>query len=107
MSKREKINLMSSCQDLAILMCEGNPGALSVIMQLIQSENTIALLNLDDMNIRGTQIWIGYKDYCGEDINKFVGCLNSRDPKMVARINKEGALGNHSEIAVTSGFSFN
>lgn len=107
---REKIKLDSSIQDLIIQMSEGNPGGITVLMQLLENDSItgmIDILNLDDMNIRGTQIWIGYKDYCNEDIKKFQECLSDRDQEMVNVINEQGRLGNHTEIAVCHGHSFN
>jgi hypothetical protein len=58
--------------DTLILMAEGNPGALNVLIELEKSDNLVWAMHLDDMNIRGTQIWLGYKDYCKQDLNKFV-----------------------------------
>ena len=59
------------------------------------------ILNLDDMNIRGSQVWLGYKDHCGEDIEKFVQCAKNRDESMVEAINA-----NSEEVAVRHGASF-
>jgi hypothetical protein len=88
------------------LMAEGNPGAISVLASLLKEENGIFLvLGLDDMNIRGTQIWIGYKDYCRSDIERFIECVLHRDKGMVETINKEKLAGNHK--AVTSGACYN
>ena len=86
---REKINLNMTPWDLAVLLSEGNPGGLSVVMQILNGPQPLALLSMDDMNIRGTQIWVGYKDYCGEDIDKFLKCLKDRDQSMVDTINNE------------------
>lgn len=85
-------------------MSEGNPGAISVLTKLLTREDGIAaMLHLDDMNIRGTQIWIGFKDHCGCDIDKFFEAISTRDEGMVTTINKEGEMGNHAELAVKSG----
>ena len=56
-------------------MSEGNIGAVKVMMRIIELEGDIGLctiLDLNDMNIRGSQIWVGYKDYCKCDIGLFV-----------------------------------
>lgn len=63
------------------------------------------ILDLDDMNIRGTQIWVGYSDYCGKDIAKFKELVRARDHKMIAHINREGVRGNHTAKAVAHGGS--
>jgi len=103
---REKIGLMTTQKETMVMMSEGNPGALTVIMQIMKAdplEGFMTLLNLDDMNIRGPQIWLGYKRHCGEDIKKFIECAKNRDEDMVATINRE-----HSEEgeAVTGQASF-
>lgn len=106
---REKIRLRDTGTDLMVKMAEGNPGGLDVLMQVMkkdQMEGMRCLLDLDDMNIRGTQIWIGYKDYCGSDLDKFIKATQIRDQDMVDKINEEGRLGNHTEVAVTGGASF-
>ncbi len=41
-----KLNLFSSVQDIAWIMSEGNPGALSVVIEMIKSENDESLLAL-------------------------------------------------------------
>ena len=37
------------------------------------------ILSLDDMNMRGSQIWVAYKDHCGQDIEKFIACIKERE----------------------------
>jgi hypothetical protein len=106
--ERKPITLEMSFLDLMIVMSEGNPGALNVMMNMIKKDSLLGpmkIIALDDMNIRGTQIWVGYKDHCGEDMDKFVECITKRDPEMVEAINNEGLRGNHQEKAVTGGAS--
>jgi len=69
----------------AVKMAEGNPGAITVMMELIkkkQEEGFIAIMHLDDMQIRGWKIWYGYKDYCKQDLEKFFDCIMSKDKDM-------------------------
>jgi hypothetical protein len=106
--KREDLRLDMNFMDLMMAMSEGNPGALRVCMELVKSDPLLGpmwLIHLDDMNIRGTQIWIGYKDYCGEKLEKFITCIKERSQAMVDLINAEGRKGNHTALAVTSGGS--
>ena len=58
---RKRIELTDSMNDMLFKMSEGNPGGLNVLMGLMDRD-PLVFLALDDMNIRGTQIWIGYKD---------------------------------------------
>lgn len=111
---REAINLSDSTQSVIVKMSEGNPGALTVLVDMLKTQDPTALMNilsLDDMNIRGSQIWVGYKDHCGSDMDKFIQAVKDRDADMVETINRECY---HPEIdndgykhrAVTSGASF-
>ena len=111
MSERKEIQIGDNLQEVIMKMSEGNLGATNVLMQILKEhEKTPELafglyLFLDDMNIRGTQIWIGYKEYCESDIKKFIQCVNEHDEKMIAEINKWGEKGNHEWLAVKAGAS--
>jgi hypothetical protein len=103
---RPPISLSDTGFDMAVKMSEGNPGALSVITKVLQNDPEMGifdLLNLDDMNIRGSQIWVAYKDHCGEDLEQFLDKTRSRDAAMVETVNRE--CGSYSEKAVTAGGS--
>ena len=63
------------------------------------------LLGLDDMNIRGSQIWIAYKYLYNENEKEFIEAVRNRDEKMIEFINQEtAAIG--AEKAVTGGAFF-
>jgi len=91
----------SSSLDVFVQMAEGNPGAASVLGRLINMPMGFdAIMALDDMNIRGTQIWVGFKDYCNQDIVAFIELVLRRNEGLVDRINMEGRRGNHPYKAV-------
>jgi len=107
---RAPVRLDMTTQELVMEMSEGNPGAINVMMLLLREEKDIGIFKifiLDDMNIRGTQIWIAYKDACNQDLKVLDECL--RDPKkrldMIETINKVGKMGNHPWKAIESGAS--
>jgi hypothetical protein len=108
MSGREKITSSDTTMDTIIKLSEGNPGGLTVIKQVLQKsegfDGVMRLLDLDDMNMRGPQIWVGYKDHCGEDINKFIEAVKNRDPDMIKTVNSQC---DDRFTAVISGASFN
>lgn len=107
MEQREKLKIDMSAIDILTMMSEGLPGGIVVLTRLMEDSRGIHnILDLDDMNIRGTQIWIGFKDYCGEDIAKFEKAIKERDPQMIDTINRVGLSGNHKHKAVTHGASF-
>lgn len=90
---RKKIELTDSMRDITIKMAEGNPGGLTVMMDLVEhlgvEKGMLRILSLDDMNIRGSQIWVGYKDHCGSDIEVFAQAILDRSQDMVDTINRE------------------
>ncbi len=111
METRRRIEAGMGLMDMITTMSEGNPGAVSVLAQISNKDPVMGgfmeLLSLDDMNIRGTQIWVAYKDFAKEDIDIFLEAVKKRDSKMVDEVNKQGQMGNHDHVAVTSGASFN
>lgn len=113
---RSDLNIFNDYAAVVAQMSEGNPGALDAMMQAIRQIETPSLvceflLSLDDMNMRGQQIYVAYSDYSGRDAMKFVENAVLRDPEMVAKVNRECAY--HSEYgsflhkAVTAGGSSN
>lgn len=104
MQKGEKISGQDSLQDIVAKMSEGNPGAINVMCSVLKAKGDLdgmmCLLNMDDMGMRGPAIWIGYKDYAKEDLDKFVEAVGNRSAEMVEAIKKEGYP------VVTSGASF-
>ena len=102
---RERINLNDKTSDIIYKMCEGNPGTLNVLMYYAQDfvENMTVILGFDDMNMRGSQIWVAYKDFAGEDFEKLAEAVKRRDPELVAVVNRECA--NTGEIAAPYGVS--
>ena len=75
---KTRLELTDTTSDIIIKMSEGNPGALSVCMQLFTETEKIdpdamlgglsGILMLDSLGIYGPKIWMLYKDVCGEDI---------------------------------------
>lgn len=104
---RKKIELNDSVFDVIYKMSEGLPGAIVGITELMKSDEAgfMLLLGLDDMNIRGSQIWQAYKYLYNEDGKKFAEAVRKNDKKMVDFINEElASVG--GEKAVTGGASF-
>ena len=68
----EKITGDMSIMDMMMVMSEGNPGALTVLMQMMQDpRSTLDILLLDSLDIRGSKIWMLYSDSCNKDMGKF------------------------------------
>ena len=91
-------------EDLFYAMSEGNPGALTVITKLMEKNGiggALMLLSLDEMNIRGSQIWVAYKDYCKEFLDLFEKSVANKDEQMIKAINIETAKMGGGYKAVT------
>ena len=114
---REKIVLSEDVLDIMIKMSEGNSGAATVLAYLHgelallneppgprgRTGLLVMLLNLDDMNIRGSQIWVGFKDHCNSDIAWFKRAILARDPDMVDTINAVCGGQGHEKAVVHGG----
>ena len=106
---RENIKSTDTVRDMIVTMAEGNPGAITVLMEILKSDKDTGVFNIlhmDDMNIRGTQIWIGYKDFCKQDILMFLKYIKERNRSLIDYINATGKLGNHKDMAVPFGGSY-
>ena len=102
---REKIDLRDTTMDVFVKMSEGNPGAMIVISRLCTApEDFLLVLDLDDMNMRGSQIWVAYKDHCFKDIDNFKTLVRARDQAMVDTVNRNNRV--DGEKAVRHGGSY-
>ena len=84
---KERIGLQDTALDVFMKLSEGNPGALTVCMEIFTQNAAIdpdaflsglgPLLALDTLGIYGSSIWLLYKDICGEDITKTLAVLRA------------------------------
>jgi len=80
-----KIVGTDSLSDIAYKMSEGNPGAINVLVDIIIHGSTVdpdnilggigIILSLDSHGIYGPDIWILYKDVCGENLANLIALL--------------------------------
>jgi len=85
--RKERIGLDDTIGVAMHKMSEGNPGALTVLMRIMEEGQAIdpqglagghgAILALDTLGIYGAQIWMLYKDVCGENIEHTLGVLRA------------------------------
>lgn len=103
--KRKKIGLDNTVLDMVTEMSEGNPGAINVMMAVIKSSEigVFDILHLDDMNMRGPQIWVGFNDYANGDLDKFIKAVRERSKEMITIVNRDSGI---DEMAVPSGGSY-
>lgn len=89
------VKIRDTVKEAMLKMSEGNPGAMTVLIDLINREHLIdpdsalgglgTMLSMDDVDIRGPLIWVCYKDLCGEDLVKMVGLWRGAQLGFVTR----------------------
>lgn len=91
MSDEMLIAHMNHGKSLVTKLCDRNPGALNVLIELFKSgaDGVECLQILDELKLHGSMIWVGYKDYCGQDLAKFKEAVKARDPLMLVKIKEE------------------
>ena len=83
-----KIGLDDSMQTALMKMSGGNPGALSIVMQMMEKSPEIdpqsammgglaPVLMLDTFGIYEDRIWMLAKDVCKHDVVKMLACLRA------------------------------
>lgn len=83
MNGKQRIELSDNFMSAAVKLAEGNPGALTAVMELFSQTPTIdpdaafggfaGLFSLDVMGVYGSRIWMFYKDVCRQDMVRMVG----------------------------------
>ena len=74
MLSNNRVGLQDTVQDALVKMVEGNPGAITVLLEFLKRNPDLGLihiLKLDDLGIYGSHIWMLWKDVCGQDAPKF------------------------------------
>ena len=86
-STRPRIQLNDKISDVILKMSGGNPGAITVLIEIVKETPRIdpqqllsgigMVLLLDTFGIYEDQIWMLYKDLCGHDLVKTLACLRA------------------------------
>jgi len=103
----DRISGRDGLPEIMTKLTEGNPGALSVCMQIAAQAAAIdpdsalgglgGLLALDTERIYGSRIWMLYKDVCGEDLTLTLGLLRACQLGMLARTDLNAAIDNYGQ----------
>jgi hypothetical protein len=103
--KEPKIGLNDSLLDIIMKMVDGNHGAMTVCMELLNHTTKIdpdvvlgpltSLLTLDMHHIYAEQILMLYKDVCGEDIVKMVAILRAVQLGLITSEGLKHAINNY------------
>jgi len=105
-----RIKLDDTFNEVMIKMAEGNPGGLTVMIQLMKNEAEIdpdcwlaplgSILFMDTLGIYGSEIWILYKDICGEKLPVMIAILRAVQLGFYSQDDLIAAIKSHGKIAV-------
>ena len=101
-----KIKLDDTLMTILLKLTEGNPGAATVLVKIVKEADTIdpdaslghlaILLDLDTLEIYGSNIWILYKDICGQSIKHFIATLRAWQLGFISALTIKTAIFNNS-----------
>ena len=82
---------MDDIKQKIINLSAGNPGALTVLCELVNHDpilNIVTIAMIEALKIKGPSIWMLYKDVCGKKIDKTMEVLGeiSKDEKYECEI---------------------
>lgn len=105
--KKSKVKGTDTAMDVLIKLAEGNPGALSVCMQLLTEGKKIDpqafmgglgwLLTLDDLGIYGPRIWMLFKDVSKQDLELMLAVLRANQLGMISKHELNHAIDNRGD----------
>lgn len=71
MDSKETIHVVT-VKETIFAMSQGVPGALSVLLRMLEEPNGISDIRLlDALGINGSKIWYLFNDSCGQNMDKF------------------------------------
>ena len=71
-----KLTKNMNTMDIVMTMCEGNPGALNVLMQMMNDpRGFMDILLCDSLDIRGSKLYMLHNDCCKRNNDKFYRTL--------------------------------
>ena len=107
MNANTRIELSDSTMEVVKKISEGNPGAASVCIKLLQQGATVdpdgmfgglgCLLSLDSHAIYGASVWMLYKDVCKEDLVKTIAVLRAVQLGLLDENKLIHAIGNYGK----------
>jgi hypothetical protein len=104
---KTKIELTDSIQDVLFKMSEGNPGALTVCLGILEHGEKIdpdnamgglgIILSLDTLGLYGSKIWMLFRDVCESDLAQMLAMLRGWQLGMLSETQVRHAVENHGD----------
>jgi len=93
MERNTRIELTDSVMDVVVKLAEGNPGAITVILGIMEHGKSIdpipdpimVLAHFDELGIYGHKIWELYKDVCHEDLVNVLTLMRGYQMGLIGR----------------------
>lgn len=102
---KTKIQLNDSMQEILFKMSEGNPGALTLCLTILEKGHEIdpdcamgglgAILGMDSLGLYAHKIWMLYKDVCGCNLPVMLAVLRGHQLGLVSEQDLLNAVSNH------------
>ncbi|QRM29046.1 hypothetical protein [Microvirga sp. VF16] len=101
---RVRLSADASMGELITVVSEGHPDSVDILFLVFQHATFPAavLLDLDDMNMRGKQIWLAFHQVCDGRITHFILRVTCRDVALVSTVNAL-TLGEHEQAVCHGG----
>jgi hypothetical protein len=103
-----RLRLNMHINDALFAMSEGNPGAITVLMDSVKRNGEIdpvnahgpwgLMVNLDYLEIYGSRIWMLYKDVCGEDLPRTTAAIRSVQLGFIPKETLDAAIDGNGTI---------
>src|ERR1700729_2787466 len=66
-----RLSLNDGTRAITLKLCDALPGPMDVVLRTLASpEGLVVVYGLDELGIYGSDIWVAYKDVCGQDLAK-------------------------------------
>ena len=105
-----RLKLEMNLNDMVFALSEGNPGAVTVMMDSVRENKEIdpdnwagplgMVLNLDMCEVYGSRIWGLYKRVCGERLSRTAAMLRAVQLGIIARTELDAAIDETTKIDV-------
>lgn len=102
-----RLTFNDTMQDALVKISEGNPGALTVCVEMLTrgaeidpqaiGGGLISMLMLDELEIYGSRIWMLYKDVCGENLSKVFVMMRSHQLGFINKNQLIHAIDNYGD----------
>lgn len=103
--RKERITLMDTPFSAIAKLSDGNPGALTVLSRIFNEGSKIdpdagfgeaffIILNFDSYGIFGPQVWMLYKDVCGERLDRTIALVRATQMGIISEAQLKHAINN-------------